>query len=439
MNKFQKAFNEAMDFQGKPDVWNPDIKREIESGEEHIGGVVSSQEYLEAIHSEEYIDLINRITRLTGIPENQITTQRVPSIIARAGAAFGRIAQIETQINRQDPEFFPRLAVETILGLSEFQHMKKAVDAGQVKIDIKSGPGEMQKETQQEQEVPQELEQEAEEEAEELENEDDTTPMENQEFDLYQELLDDTEKKLRKRLMNSLMQGNAVNKFQVYHLVTDRINEKNPELLNLYAITTTLPQLAYHNAPSFVFPGDEGMDQDDGDDGGDEPHEEGAMGSETIYFDENGIPVIKVRGATFPLLCHELTKGIYELLSYHEKEVDIVPTNPKVERKDTLHGTPLWKKFVQHIPHDKQNLIPGIFQKFTRIMDDEEGQGIDKIKAVFSHDEGASRRAMNGIIREVETEMQAQQQKVDDWDEEQDRYQDTGGEDEPEGEEDRGF
>ena len=431
MNKFLKAFNEAMNFQGKPDVWNPDIKREIESGEEHIVGVVSSQEYLDAIHSEEYIDLINRITRLTGIPENQITTQRVPSIIARAGAAFGRIQQIEGQINRENPDFFPNLAVQTVLGLSEFTHIKKAYDAGQIKIDIKSGRGEMARE---QQNVPEELEQEAEEEAEQLEDEEETTPMENQEFDLYQELLDDTEKKLRKRLMNTLMQGNAVNKFQLYHLVLDEINEKNPELANLYAITTTLPQLAYHHAPTFMFPGDEGADGDDG-----EEHQEGAMGSETIYFDENGIPVIKVRGATFPLLCHELTKGIYELLSYHEKEVDIVPTNPKVERKDTLHGTPLWKKFVKHIPPDKQNLIPGIYQKFVRVMDDEEGPGIEKIKAVFSPDDNISRRAMANIIREVEAEMKAQQQKVDDWDEKENRYQDTGGEESEEDEEDRGF
>jgi hypothetical protein len=219
MDKFYKLVEMAMDFQDKPDVWNPNVKREIESGEEGILGALPSQEYLEAIHSEEYVDLINRITRLTGIREDEITTQRVPSIIARAGAAFNRIQQIE----RPHAEEIKRLAIETVLGLDEFAEVKELYDQGKIKFDIQLGHGEMERD------VPQELEQEAEEEANELEDEEETTEMEQEEFDLAHELMDDTEKKLRRRLMNALMQGNAVNKFQLYHLVVDQLNRINPE------------------------------------------------------------------------------------------------------------------------------------------------------------------------------------------------------------------
>lgn len=412
MNKFYKLVEMAMDFQGKPDVWNPNVKREIESGEEEVLGALPSQEYLEMIHSEEYIDLINRITRLTGIREDEITTSRVPSIISRAGAAFSRIRQIEGPRSEE----IKRLAVETVLGLEEFAEVKKLHDAGKIKIDIQHGMGEMQRE---EPNVEEELEQQAEEEAQELEDEDETTEMEQEEFDLAHELMDDTEKKLRRRLMNTLMQGNAVNKFQLYHLVVDQLNEISPELVNLYAISTTLPQLAYHHAPDFMFPGQEG------DDAGDEEGM-GAIGSEAVYFDEDGVPVIKVRGITFPLLCHELTKGIYELMSYHPKETDIGAHNPKVERKDTLHGVPLWKKFQAAVPADKQSLIPAIYQRFTRIMDDEDETGIDKIKAVFAGGE-RGRRVMDSIIREIEDEQRKHEDDLADWESEQeDQDEDRG-------------
>jgi hypothetical protein len=420
MNKFQKAVQEAMDFQDKPDVWNPDIKREIESGQQEVLGALPSQEYLDFIHSEEYIDLIERIARLTGIREEQITTQRVPSIIARAGEAFAYTERVE----RQHSEFFKNLALEVVLDLPEFRHVKALYEEGKIKFDIQHGKGDMQR--QEQQDVPEELEQEAEEEAEQLEDEEETTEMEKNEFDLAHELMDDTEKQLRRRLANSLMQGNAVNKFQLYHLVTDRINEIDPQLINKYAITTTLPQLAYHNAPSFMFPGDENPEGEDDGEG-----EEGAIGSEDVSFDEDGTPIIKVRGINFPLLCHELTKGIYEFLAYNNKETDIGRHNPKVERMDTLHGVPLWKKFAAMIPLDKQDLTPSIYQKFISLADDEdyalgEGQsGIDKIKAVFAGGE-AGRRAMDSIINDVETDLQKQQQEYDDY--HNPEYNDSGEE-----------
>lgn len=418
MNKFYKLVEMAMDFQGKPDVWNQQIKGEIESGREEIARVLPSQTYLETIHSEEYIELINRITRLTGIREEDITTSRVPSIIARAGAAFSRSSQIESR----HAQYFTDLAIRMVLGLEEFSEIKKLYDAGKIKIDISHGQGEMQRE----QSVEDELEQEAEEQAEELEDPEETTEMEAEEFDIFQELMSDDDKRLRRRLMNSLMQGNAVNKFQLYHLIPEeeleRINREMPELVACWGLTTTLPQLAYHHAPAFMFPGTE--DSQDGE--GEDMEGHGAVGSEQVYFDEDGTPVIKVRGINFPLLCHELTKGIYELLSYHNKETDIGAHNPKTERKDTLHGVPLWKKFQAAVPADKQSLIPAIYQRFTRIMDDEDETGIDKIKAVFAGGE-RGRRVMDSIIREIEDEQRKHEDDLADWESEQeDQDEDRG-------------
>jgi hypothetical protein len=95
MKNFYKAIGEALNLGGKPDIINPEIKRDIESGEEEIVGAVPSQEYLELIVSDSYRQLVDRVVHYTGIPENQITTRNMPSLLGQAFAALRRIKEIE--------------------------------------------------------------------------------------------------------------------------------------------------------------------------------------------------------------------------------------------------------------------------------------------------------------------------------------------------------
>jgi hypothetical protein len=202
--------------------------------------------------------------------------------------------------------------------------------------------------------------------------------------------MDDTEKKLRRRLANALMQGNATNKFYLFNMVAERLNQRDPSLVNLYGLTTSIPQLAYYFMPKGA---EEQMIQGGGD--------EFIAGSEEVSKEKGEDKVkIKVRGQTFPLLIHEIVKGIYEYLSITKATKNAAETQDTVgkERMDVITGAPLWKKLAEMIPDDAQELIPRIYQDVINHHD------IEEIKHILTGDD-IGRRVMGEIIADIKEEM----------------------------------
>jgi hypothetical protein len=390
MENFNKNIKEALDLGGKPNYINQGVKHDIESGEEEILGTLPdhAQEYLELIVSSEYRNLIDRLVHYTGIQENRIN---LPSVAGQAYAALQRVISIE----RRNPEFYEELAKEVVLQLPEFKFIKKSVDAGLLELDVKLGRAELGNaitEEQPQDDVMQDaanaLEQ-AEEQAEEQEPEEDgLTQAENADFNFAMNIMDDTDKKLRRRLANSLTQGNAINKLYLFNLVADRLNEVDPNLVQNYGLISTINQLAYYFAPKGT---EEQMIEDESDMIG---------GSEEVTKDAGEDKVIiKVRGVIFPNLVHELVKGIYEYLSLRPETKEISKTHDTVgkERMDMIVGAPLWKKLTAMIPDEYEEYIPRIYQSLIALDD------IDDIKAVFNNTpEG--HEVINNIIQDIENE-----------------------------------
>jgi hypothetical protein len=394
MKNFYKAFVEALNLGGKPDIINPEIKRDIESGGEEIVGAVPSQEYLELIVSDSYRQLVDRVVHYTGIPENQITTRNMPSLLGQAFAALRRIKEIESR----DARFFENLALDVVLEFPEFKYVKQAYESDMISFDISLGHGELenaitepkQEEEPQEDNIEQLIHQADQEAAEEQPENEEATPTEEEEFDLASELMDDTEKKLRRRLANALMQGNATNKFYLFNMVAERLNERDPSLVNLYGLTTSIPQLAYYFMPK-------GSEEQMLDGGG----QDFIAGSEEVSKEKGEDKVkIKVRGQTFPLLIHEIVKGIYEYLSITKATKNAAETQDTVgkERMDVITGAPLWKKLAEMIPDDAQELIPRIYQDVINHHD------IEEIKHILAGDD-IGRRVMGEIIADIKEEM----------------------------------
>jgi hypothetical protein len=394
MKNFYKAIGEALNLGGKPDIINPEIKRDIESGNEEIVGAVPSQEYLELIVSDSYRQLVDRVVHYTGIPENQITTRNMPSLLGQAFAALRRIKEIESR----DARFFENLALDVVLEFPEFKYVKQAYESDMISFDISLGHGELenaitepkQEEEPQEDNIEQLIHQADQEAAEEQPKNEEATPTEEEEFDLASELMDDTEKKLRRRLANALMQGNATNKFYLFNMVAERLNQRDPSLVNLYGLTTSIPQLAYYFMPKGA---EEQMIQGGADDF--------IAGSEEVSKEKGEDKVkIKVRGQTFPLLIHEIVKGIYEYLSITKATKNAAETQDTVgkERMDVITGAPLWKKLAEMIPDDAQELIPRIYQDVINHHD------IEEIKHILAGDD-IGRRVMGEIIADIKEEM----------------------------------
>ena len=168
----------------------------------------------------------------------------------------------------------------------------------------------------------------------------------------------------KRRFINSLIQGAAFKGGHMYNLVKNEINDINPQLMNLYGVTQSLMEHAY-----WIFPDMEGMAGGGG----------GQMGQSEVD-EETDPPTVRAKAVTFPLLVHELVKGVYEIFGSHG-----LPDDPKQQEmilnaEDTLPseiwdsrlGPIFWEKFMASYPmelfdEDKKHIQHYLFMRFSAL------------------------------------------------------------------------
>jgi hypothetical protein len=187
-----------------------------------------------------------------------------------------------------------------------------------------------------------------------------------------EELMGDIEnfnlERAKRRFINSLIQGAAFKGGHMYNLVRNEINDINPQLMNLYAVTQALMEHAY-----WIFPDMEGMAGGGG----------GQMGQSEVD-EETDPPTVKARAVTFPLLVHELVKGVYEVFGTHGLPDDPRQQEMILNAEDTLPaeiwdsrlGPIFWEKFVQTYPmelfeDDMKHIQHYLFMRFSALSADE--------------------------------------------------------------------
>jgi hypothetical protein len=168
----------------------------------------------------------------------------------------------------------------------------------------------------------------------------------------------------KRRFINSLIQGAAFKGGHMYVLVSKELNNIDPSLLNLYGVSQALMEHAY-----WIFPDMEGMAGGGG----------GQMGQSEVN-EETDPPTVSARAVTFPLLVHELVKGVYEIFGTHG-----LPDDPKQQEmilnaEDTLPseiwdsrlGPIFWEKFMASYPmelfdEDKKHIQHYLFMRFSAL------------------------------------------------------------------------
>ena len=168
----------------------------------------------------------------------------------------------------------------------------------------------------------------------------------------------------KRRFINSLIQGAAFKGGHMYVLVSKELNNMDPSLLNLYGVSQALMEHAY-----WIFPDMEGMAGGGG----------GQMGQSEVD-EETDPPTVRAKAVTFPLLVHELVKGVYEIFGTHG-----LPDDPKQQEmilnaEDTLPseiwdsrlGPIFWEKFMATYPmelfdEDKKHIQHYLFMRFSAL------------------------------------------------------------------------
>jgi hypothetical protein len=329
--------NEApIDYEG-PERMEPGIERKITSKETPYHNFPAipkmDKDFIELISSKRFKDSVDKVRRYVGntrvIQGNNPLNQLMMTVMQ----SMQQIIGIQMR-NKEDLEQLAIKLVKKEMGIPE--------GAMQFKAELVMQPMGAAEGMQSEPELP------SEEEIEEFMGD-----MEN--FNL---------ERSKRRFINSLIQGAAFKGGHMYVLVSKELNNIDPSLLNLYGVSQALMEHAY-----WIFPDMEGMAGGGG----------GQMGQSEVD-EETDPPTVSAKAVTFPLLVHELVKGVYEIFGTHG-----LPDDPKQQEmilnaEDTLPseiwdsrlGPIFWEKFMATYPmelfdEDKKHIQHYLFMRFSAL------------------------------------------------------------------------
>jgi len=323
---------------------HPSKKKYVENLPSHEKDIVTgmypkldadNQAYLELITSATYKRSVERLAKYLGLSLEQLH-QRHPSFSSLYNIILTNF--MNTLEAEQDyKEELQTLAVETVLDLPEFKVVKEMVDDGMLTIDAQLKTPDLSNAITQN----------------ELKSKDGKlTTAEKDTQQLATEFVKpelDPDILAKRSFAKTFTQGNAVNKFYLFHLVEDKLKEINPELPKMYGIVCAGTTMSYYGMPMIEMS---------------RSLAEGAgVGSAEVVNDST----IIARGANFPILVHEIVKGIYNWLSYDiasQAELDRETLDQEV--LELMSGEEIYNNFRNLIAVKDQPLIPFIVKDLLR-------------------------------------------------------------------------
>jgi hypothetical protein len=362
-----------IDYEG-PERMAGDVERKITGKETPYHGFPAipnmDRDFIELISSKRFKDSVDKVRTAMGDTRTIQGSNALMQLMGTVGQAMQKLVMIQNQNKKQLED----LAIELVkneLGIPD--------GAMQFKAELVGQPMGAAEGMQSEPEMP------SEEEVEELMGD-----MEN--FNLERE---------KRRFINSLIQGAAFKGGHMYNLVKNEINDINPQLMNLYAVTQSLMEHAY-----WIFPNMEGMAGGGG----------GQMGQSEV--DEETDPAtVSAKAVTFPLLVHELVKGVYEIFGSHGLPDDPRQQEMILNAEDTLPseiwdsrlGPIFWEKFMASYPmelfdEDKKHIQHYLFMRFSALNAEEFMRVAKMILSGDPKGQQFIQRMVDGIIKELKNQ-----------------------------------
>ena len=382
LNEINRRLNEAPVSYDGPERMEPGIERKINQRQtpyaEHPAlPQDGDRDFIELITSQRFKDSVEKVRRFLGDTTPIQGDNPMQGLMTSIMSSLQQVKRVEVQ----HKEYLENLAVNLVkkeLGIPE----------GQLQFDVELVSGMMGAaegmQTQPEQPDEEDVEEafkEGEEHQEEIED-----------------FMDSMEKfnleKAKRRMINSLVQGAAFKGGHMYVLVSNELNRLSPELLNLYGVTQSLMEHLY-----WLYPDMEGMAGGGG----------GQMG-QSESDPETDPPTIKAKAFTFPLLVHEIVKGIYSLYGDQGLPNDPVQRSMVVGAEDTLPaeiwdsrlGPIFWEKFRDSWPdklyeEDQRHLQQYLFMKLSQL----EAKDFITLAKAIMEDKPEAKKVIDRMVNEI--------------------------------------
>jgi hypothetical protein len=174
-------------------------------------------------------------------------------------------------------------------------------------------------------------------------------------FENHDDMVNAKEEVYKRRFLNAMIQGAAKKTNHMFHMVDDELTDMDPRLLNRYSKVMSAADYMYYVIPKM----------DNGTSGG--------MVKVTFPTSENPKAVIEAEAMIFPVLIHELVKGVMELLSAHGLPNDKKLGDYVIDKADFLAAEPwdmrigpaLWDRFTDCIDADDFHLKHQLYMELA--------------------------------------------------------------------------
>ncbi len=380
-----KQIIEAIDIKDHPDFIHPSKRSKIETGKLGYEPLMPRADTTHTIASDAYDRAIKKLRNY--IPEDEI-----PASQHEAGQLIMGMMQtlpLIKSIENEHVEYLEMLAIDTVLSLPEFESAKKAYDSGNIKIEATLIPALMTVNTNELEKDIEELTQ--------------STEFDNFEEEMKFMLADVDQEKFKRRFQNIMTQGAAGNYMYLFEYVRDTLEEMDPELPKMYGFMQATGDISLWLMPEMNLQG------------------QMVAGEEEIDQDEDGAGVIKAKGIIFPLLMHEIVKGLVEYINTHS-----LPESPEIaqhvlsavdknenEIYDLMLGPIFWKKLSNAVGTNNSNLLFHVWGKIIQMpaVDSEvKGSFAGFIKELLS-DPDSAKRIIQTLVLEIEQSIQQYEQQ----------------------------
>lgn len=220
--------------------------------------------------------------------------------------------------------------------------------------------------------------------------------IEDMDFENHDSLVSAKDEVYKRRFVNAMIQGAAKKGHHMFHMVDDKLSKMNPTLPNKYSKMMAAADYNYLTADDSVA--------------------KNAGGRVSVEF-KDGKPVIHAQAMVFPVLIHELVKGVMEILSLHGLPEDDKLTEYVTGKADFMNAEP-WD----------MRIGPAIWDRFTNCIDSKD---FDKKHHIYMDLVTLPTEEFNQVMREIMLGSKAGKQRIRDIvkdidsDMERDAYEDS--------------
>jgi hypothetical protein len=221
------------------------------------------------------------------------------------------------------------------------------------------------------------------------------TPKSNDyQFESHEYMLNAKDEVYKRRFLNAMIQGAAKKTNHMFHMVDDELTNMDPRLLNRYSKVMSAADYMYYVIPKM------------------ENGTNGGVVKVTFPTADNPKAIIEAEAMIFPVLIHELVKGVMELLSAHGLPTDKKLGDYVIDKADFLSAEPwdmrigpaLWDRFTDCIDSDDFKLKHQLYMELASMPVKEFNENMREILAGTNKGKKIVKEIIDSVKKELKEE-----------------------------------